>query len=40
MFYDAINEKERVDRVNGQYDIFCGSVVPNYTTSCTQLVVE
>jgi hypothetical protein len=38
-FYDPNNNRERVDRVNGRYDFFCGSVLPNVTTSCQQITV-
>ena len=40
MYYDAKNNRERVDRVNGRYDLFCASVMPNVTTSCTQTTVN
>ena len=39
MFYDADNNRERVDRTNGRYDLVCGSVLPNVTTPCTQTTV-
>ncbi len=28
-FYDPANNRERVDRANGRYDLFCGTVLPN-----------
>ena len=38
--YDPANNRERVDRTNGRYDLFCGSVLPNQTTPCNQIVVD
>jgi hypothetical protein len=38
--YDPANNRERVDRTNGRYDLFCGSVLPNQTTPCQQIVVN
>lgn len=40
MFYDADNNRERIDRTNGRYDPFCGSVLPNTTTPCQHLTVN
>jgi hypothetical protein len=40
MYYDAANNRSRLDRFNGRYDMFCSSLVPNVTTPCTNLVVE
>lgn len=40
MFYDAKNNRERVDRNQGQHDLFCGSVLPNISTPCTQITVN
>lgn len=40
MYYDGIKNRERVDRVDGQYDLFCGQVLPNVTTACTHLTVN
>lgn len=34
-FYDPKNNRERVDRTNGQYNAFCGTVLPNVTAPCT-----
>lgn len=39
MYYDATNNRSRLDRFNGRYDFFCGSVLPNVTTPCNQVVV-
>lgn len=39
-FYDPINNRERVDRVNGRYDIFCGSILPNVSTPCIHYTVN
>ena len=39
-FYDPKNNKQRVDRVNGRYDIFCGSVLPNVTTPCQHITTD
>lgn len=38
-FYDPKNNRERVDRANGRYDLFCGTVLPNVTTPCQQIAV-
>ena len=40
MFYDAANNRERIDRTNGRYENFCSSILPNTTTSCTHTVVN
>ena len=29
-----------MDRANGRYDLFCGTVLPNQTTPCQQLTVN
>ena len=39
-FYDPKNDRERVDRVNGRYDLFCGTVLPDQTTPCQQITVN
>ncbi len=39
MFYDAKNNRSRLDRVNGQHDAFCNALAPNVTTDCSNLVV-
>jgi hypothetical protein len=36
-FYDPINNKERIDYVNGRYDRICGTILPNVTTPCQQI---
>jgi hypothetical protein len=28
----------RVDRTDGQYDLVCGSIAPNLTLACIQLI--
>lgn len=28
MFYDAANNRERIDRTNGRYENFCSSILP------------
>lgn len=33
-YYDPANNRERTDRANGRYNAFCGTVLPNVTTSC------
>ena len=38
-YYDGKGGRERYDRVNGRYDLFCGDVMPNVTTPCTQTTV-
>lgn len=40
MYYEVKKNRERVDRVNGRYNLFCGGILPNVTTPCTQLTVE
>ena len=39
-FYDPKSNRQRVDRVNGRYDLFCGSVLPNVTTPCQQITTD
>lgn len=39
-YYDVANNRQRVDRTNGRYSSFCGSVLPNTTTPCTHLTVD
>jgi hypothetical protein len=39
-YYEAAKNRSRVDRVNGRYNDYCGSVLPNDTTPCTQLVTK
>lgn len=39
-FYDPANNRERVDRSNGRYDLFCGTVLPNQTTPCQQITAN
>lgn len=36
--YDAKRDVMRIDRSNGIHDLICGSVLPNITTPCTQLI--
>ena len=36
MFYDPINQKSRVDRANGRYNPFCGTILSDQTTPCQQ----
>ena len=40
MFYDPKNNRERVDRSNGRWDLFCGTVLPNQNTPCQQITVN
>lgn len=40
MYYDATNNRERVDRVNGKYNLFCGTILPNVTTSCQSITTN
>ena len=40
MFYDADHNRERVDRANGRYNAFCGSVLPNVTTPCNSITAN
>jgi len=39
-FYDPKNNRERVDRTNGRYDLFCGTVMSGVTTPCQHLTVN
>ena len=39
-FYDFTNERYRVDRVNGKWDRYCGSVKKFKDTPCTHYVTE
>jgi hypothetical protein len=40
LYYDATHNRSRLDRANGAYDMFCGSLQPNLTTACVSLVTE
>lgn len=40
LFYDPINNRERVDRVNGRYNAFCGPIIPKVNTPCVQYTVN
>jgi hypothetical protein len=40
LYYDATNNRERVDRTDGRYSKFCGTILPNVTTACTHLTVD
>jgi|LakMenEpi03Aug12_release.lakeMendotaPanAssembly.Ray.scaffolds.fasta_scaffold109558_1 hypothetical protein len=40
MYYDASKNRERVDRTDGRYNLFCGGILPNVTTACTHLTVN
>lgn len=37
-WFDSKRAMMRVDKQDGQYDAICGSVLPNVTTACTQLI--
>lgn len=39
-FYDPQNNRERVDRTNGRYNLFCGTIIPNVTTPCQSYTVK
>lgn len=39
-FYDAINNRQRADKVTGRFDPTCSSILPNVTTRCQHLVVD
>jgi hypothetical protein len=39
-FYDWTNKRYRVDRENGHYDRYCGSVYPFSNTECSHIVVD
>jgi hypothetical protein len=34
LYYDAKNNRSRLDRFNGRYDAFCNTILPNVTTPC------
>lgn len=36
--YDADRNMQRIDRTDGKYEMICGSIQPNISTACTQLV--
>ena len=38
--YDPANNRERVDRANGRYNLFCGTVLPNVTAPCQQITTQ
>jgi hypothetical protein len=40
MFYDFLNKRYRIDRDNGQYDRYCGTVFKFTETSCSHIVVD
>jgi hypothetical protein len=40
MYYDAENSRGRIDRADGRFDVFCGTVMPQVVTPCTSLIVE
>lgn len=40
IYYDANNNRQRADKVDGKYDGICGSVLPGVSTPCQQLVVD
>jgi hypothetical protein len=37
-FYDPLNNRERTDYINGRFDKFCGTIIPEVTTPCQQIV--
>ena len=37
-YYDSDRGYSRVDRIDGRFDAVCGSITPNITTPCTQLI--
>jgi hypothetical protein len=39
-YYDWTNKRYRVDRDNGHYDRYCGSVYPFSNTPCSHIVTE
>ena len=40
MFYDPDNKKSRVDRANGRYNPFCGTILSDQTTPCQQFFTD
>ena len=42
MYYDAVNNRERVDRHNGRYDRYCGNngFYNLFDTSCSHIIVD
>lgn len=39
-FYDAINRRQRADKITGRFDPTCSSILPNVTTRCQHLVAD
>jgi len=39
-YYDSINKTYRVDRSNGHYDRYCGTIYPFSNTPCSHIVSE
>lgn len=40
VYYNSTADLMRVDRSNGQFDIFCSSIFPNVSTSCSIVMRE
>ena len=38
LYYDEANNRSRLDRADGRFDMFCSSLLPNVTTACVNLV--
>jgi hypothetical protein len=38
--YDAVNRRQKAEKINGRYDATCSSILPNITTKCDHLVVN
>lgn len=34
VFYDPLNNRQRTDRTNGRYDVYCGTVLPDVDAPC------
>lgn len=37
-YFDSKRDAMRIDRLDGQHDPVCGSILPNTTTACIQLI--
>ena len=37
-YFDSKRDMMRIDRLDGQHDMVCGSILPNVSSPCTQLI--
>ena len=40
LFYDPLNNRERVDWANGRHNFFCSSILPNVDTPCISVTAN